>query len=88
MEQEKREIAAEFDDKAFEVAKFIQQLTKIQEDWLEGLCKKAKEKGLVKGFEEEDRWPFPSELEDWLHDYCYNGKLNQSFSEYCDSVMG
>jgi hypothetical protein len=96
MEQQEREIAAEFDDRAFEVAKFIQQLSKIQDDWLEELYKKAKEKGWFKGFEESTNALIDNEiqkrnhctLEHWLFDYCYNGNLNQSFSEYCDSVMG
>lgn len=96
MEQQEREIAAEFDDRAFEVAKFIQQLGKVQDDWLGELYKKAKEKGWFKGFEESTNALIDNEiqelnyctLEHWLFDYCYNGNLNQSFSEYCDSEMG
>lgn len=86
MEQQKREIAAGFDDKAFEVAKFIQQLAKIQEDYFEELYDKAKEKGWLKDFGVDE---IGVDLaKDWLFDYCFNEKLNQSFSEYCDSVMG
>ena len=85
MEQQKREIAAEFDDRAFEVAKFIQQLSKVQDDYFEELYDKAKEKGWLKDFGVDE---IGVDLaKDWrLFDYCFNEKLNQSFSEYCDSL--
>ena len=84
MEQQKREIAGEFDDRAFEVAKFIQQLSKVQDDYFEELYDKAKEKGWLKDFGVDE---IGVDLaKDWLFDYCFNEKLNQSFSEYCDSL--
>ena len=82
MEQPDREIAAELDDRAFEVAKFIQQLSKVQDDYFEELYDKAKEKGWLKDFGVDENGV---ELaKDCLFDYCFNEKLNQSFSEYCD----
>lgn len=84
MEQPDREVAAELDDRAFEVAKFIQQLGKVQDDHFEELYKEAKEKGWIKGFGVDESGVDLSK--DWLFDYCFNEKLDQSFSEYCDSM--
>ena len=84
MEQPDREIAAELDDRAFEVAKFIQQLSKVQDDYFEELYDKAKEKGWLKDFGVDE---IGVDLaKDRLFDYCFNKKLNQSFSEHCDSM--
>ncbi len=85
MEQPDREIAAELDDRAFEVAKFIQQLSKVQDDYFEELYDKAKEKGWLKDFGVDENGV--DLAKDWLFDYCFNKKLNQSFSEHCDSMM-
>ena len=84
MKKPEREVAAELDDRAFEVAKFIQQLSKVQDDYFEELYGKAKEKGWLKDFGVDE---IGVDLaKDWLFDYCFNEKLNQSFSEYCDSL--
>lgn len=85
MEQQEREIAGKFDDRAYEVAKFIQQLSEIQDDYFKQLYGKAKEKGWLKYFEIDESGT--DLAKDYLFDYCFNAKLNQSFSEYCDSMM-
>ena len=86
MGQQEREISAELDDRAFEVAKFIQQLSKVQDDYFEELYDKAKGKGRLKDFGVDESGV--DLAKDWIFDYCYNKNRNQSFSEYCDSVMG
>jgi len=74
-------IKAELDDKAYDVAKFVQELGKIQDKRFEDLMTTIKEKNLVKGVEED-------ELRDWLFDYVFNGynletgDIEQMFSEY------
>ncbi len=74
-------IKAELDDKAYDVAKFVQELGKIQDKRFEDLMATVKEKNLVKDVEE-------AELRDWLFDYIFNGynletrEIEETFSEY------
>lgn len=74
-------IRAELDDKAYEVAKFVQELSKIQDGYFEALMAEVKAKNLVADVEED-------ELRDWLFDYVFNGynletrDIEEMFSEY------
>ena len=74
-------IRAELDDKAYDVAKFVQELSKIQDNYLEALMAEVKAKNLVADVEED-------ELRDWLFDYVFNGynletrDIEDMFSEY------
>jgi hypothetical protein len=78
-----RKIKAELDDEAFKVADFIQELSKIQDQYFEALCKKAKDNNWMTGFKSEE------DAEDWLFDYIFNGadvkskQHEQTLSEYC-----
>ena len=77
-----KEIAAELDDRAYEVGKFIHQLSKVQDDHFEELYKEAQMKGWVKGFGVDESGVDLGR--DWLFDYCFND-FNQTFSEYCEA---
>ena len=74
-------IKAELDDKAYDVAKFVQELSKVQDQYFKDLMATVKEKNLVEGVEED-------ELRDWLFDYVFNGynletrDIEEMFSEY------
>ena len=74
-------IKAELDDKAYDVAKFVQELSKIQDQYFKALMAEVKEKNLVEDVEED-------ELRDWLFDYVFNGyylktgDIVEMFSEY------
>ena len=74
-------IRAELDDKAYDVAKFVQELSKIQDNYFEALMAEVKAKNLVADVEED-------ELRDWLFDYVFNGynletrDIEEMFSEY------
>jgi hypothetical protein len=74
-------VRAELDDKAYEVAKFVQELSKIQDQYFEDLMAEVKAKNLVADVEE-------AELRDWLFDYVFNGynpetrDIEEMFSEY------
>lgn len=77
-----KEVAAELDDRAYEIGKFIQQLSKVQDDNFEELYKEAQMKGWVTGFGVDESGV--DLARDWLFDYCYND-FNQAFSEYCEA---
>ena len=77
-----KEVAAELDDRAYEVGKFIHQLGKVQDDHFEELYKEAQMKGWVKGFGVDESGVDLGR--DWLFDYCFND-FNQTFSEYCEA---
>ena len=74
-------IKAELDDKAYDVAKFVQELSKIQDQYFKALMAEVKAKNLVADVEED-------ELRDWLFDYVFNGynletrDIEEMFSEY------
>ena len=79
-------VDAKFEDEAWNVAKFIQELSKVQEGYFEQLLLKAKEEGLVKGMSD-------FELRDWIFDYVYNSgddglsAPSCSFYEYIPESM-
>jgi len=74
-------VNAILDDKAHVVAKFIQEISKIQDQRFETLLTATLENNWVEGMGEED-------LRDWLFDYVFNGydfesrEIESSFSEY------
>ena len=76
-------VKAELDDEAFKVADFIQELSKIQDQYFEALWKKAKDNNWMTGFKSEE------DAEGWLFDYIFNGadigskQHEQTLSEYC-----
>lgn len=77
-------IKPELDDEAWAVAKFIQELSKVQEEYLERLVLKAAAKGWYKDMSSEY-------FKDWLSDYLYNssdpaGSPVCMFSEYLPST--
>lgn len=81
----KNEIKPELDDEAWSVAKFIQELGKVQEEYIERLVLKAAAKGWYSG-------DMSSEcFKDWLYDYLYNSRGKDGypvcfFSEYLPST--
>ena len=78
-----KKIKPELDDEAFKVADFIQELSKIQDQYFEALCKKAKDNNWMTGFESDEH------AKDLLFDYVFNGadicsrQHEQTLSEYC-----
>ncbi len=74
-------IKAELDDKAYDVAKFVQELGKIQDRYFEELWVECKEKEWIKGVDVAD-------AQQLLFDYCFNGyntetrDIEDTFSEY------
>ena len=62
----KVKIKAELDDEAFKTGDFIQELGKIQEEYLNKLVAKVKKEKWIEGMDDE-------EIHDHLFDYCFNG---------------
>lgn len=79
----KVKIKAELDDEAFKTGDFIQELGKIQDQYLDKLVAKVKKEKRIEGMDE-------TEIHDWLFDYCFNGWDNDkdgfkdTFTEYID----
>ena len=78
-------VDAKFDDEAWNVAKFVQELSKVQDGYFEQLLLKAKEEELVKGMSD-------FELRDWVFDYVYNSgdgssSPSCSFYEHLPSIL-
>lgn len=82
-----KKISLELDVEAYKVANFIQELSKIQDQYFEALWEKAKGNNWMTGFESDRH------AKDWLFDYLFNGTdlksgvHNQTFSEYCASEL-
>lgn len=79
-----KSIKSELDDKAWTVAKFIQELSKVQDDYFERLVLKATAKGWYGDMSVE-------EFREWLFDYAFNsgssdGYPECAFSEYLPST--
>ena len=62
----KVKIKAELNDEAFKTADFIQELGKIQDEYLDKLMAKVVKEKWIEGMTE-------IEINDWLFDYCFNG---------------
>ncbi len=62
----KVKIKAELDDEAFKTGEFIQELSKIQDQYLDKLMAKVVKEKWIEGMTE-------IEINDWLFDYCFNG---------------
>ena len=62
----KVKIKAELDDEAFRTGEFIQELGKIQEEYLDKLMAKVEKEKWIEGMTKV-------EIHDWLFDYCFNG---------------
>jgi hypothetical protein len=62
----KVKIKPELDDEAFKVGDFIQELGKIQEEYLDKLVAKVKKEKWIEGMDD-------TEIHDHLFDYCFNG---------------
>ena len=79
----KVKIKAELDDEAFKVGDFIQELGKIQEEYLDKLIAKVEKEKWIEGMTK-------IEIHDWLFDYCFNGwgrdkaGFEDTFSESID----
>ena len=79
----KVKIKAELDDEAFKTGDFIQELGKIQEEYLDKLMAKVVKEKWIEGMTE-------IEIHDWLFDYCFNGwekdkdGFEDAFSESLD----
>lgn len=69
-------VDAKFEDEAWNVAKFVQELSKVQDGYFEQLLLKAKEEELVKGMSD-------FELRDWVFDYVYNSGDDGSSGPSC-----
>ena len=65
----KVKIKAELDDEAFKTGEFIQELSKIQDQYLDKLVAKIKKEKWIEGMDYE-------EIRDWLFDYFFNGWNN------------
>jgi hypothetical protein len=76
-------IKPELDDEAFKVGDFIQELGKIQEQYLDKLIAKVESEKWIEGLSKV-------EIHDWLFDYCFNGwdkdsgGFDDTFSEAVD----
>ena len=68
----KVKIKAELDDEAFKTGEFIQELSKIQDQYLDKLVAKVKKEKWIEGMDDE-------EIRDWLFDYCFNGWGNDEY---------
>ena len=81
---EEKTLKPELDDEAWAVAKFIQELGKVQDDYLERLILKSTAKGWHGDMSAED-------FRDWLFDYVFNSGSSDGyprcmFSEYLPSI--
>ena len=74
-------VNAALDDMAYDVAKFVQELSKVQDDRFTELYNTTLENKWVEGMDKE-------ELHSWLFDYVFNGyslktqEIESVFSEY------
>lgn len=74
-------VNAALDDMAYDVAKFVQELSKVQDDRFTELYNTTLENKWVEGMDKE-------ELREWLFDYVFNGyniatrEIEDTFSEY------
>jgi hypothetical protein len=74
-------VNAALDDMAYDVAKFVQELSKVQDDRFTELYNTTLENKWVEGMDKE-------ELSEWLFDYVFNGyniatrEIEDTFSEY------
>jgi len=74
-------VNAALDDRAYDVTKFVQELSKVQDERFEALFALALENNWVEGMNKE-------ELHSWLFDYIFNGyslktqEIESAFSEY------
>lgn len=68
-------IKAELEDEAYDVAKFVQELGKVQDEYLNRLVKKAKEKNLIEGMNDED-------IREWLFDFVFNSGGEDGYPEF------
>ena len=80
----KKSIKPELDDEAWAVAKFIQELGKVQDVYLERLILKAAAKGWYGDMSVE-------EFREWMFDYIFNSGSSDGspvclFSEYLPST--
>ena len=81
MKTEKK-ISLELVDEAFRVGEFIQELSKVQDEYFNRLVQKAKDNKWFEGMEDDD-------FEEWLFGYCFNGtslgsnEIDETFSEHC-----
>lgn len=79
----KVKIKPELNDEAFKTGDFIQELGKIQEEYLDKLVAKVMKEKWIEGMDD-------TEIRDWLFDYCFNGwDINEAgfedtFSECID----
>ena len=62
----KVKIKAELNDEVFKTGDFIQELGKIQDEYLDKLMAKVVKEKWIEGMTE-------IEINDWLFDYCFNG---------------
>ena len=79
-----KSIKSELDDEAWRVAKFIQELSKVQDEYFERLVLKATAKGWCGDMNVE-------KFREWLFDYLFNsgssdGYPKCAFSEYLPST--
>ena len=80
-----KKIKAELDDAAFKVADFVQELSKIQDQYFDALWEKVKDNNWMTGFESDEH------AKDWLFDYVFNAadigskQHEQTLSEYCNA---
>jgi bifunctional DNA-binding transcriptional regulator/antitoxin component of YhaV-PrlF toxin-antitoxin module len=73
--ENKIKIKAELEDEAYDVAKFVQELSKVQNEYFDRLVKKAKEKNLIEGMNDED-------IQDWLFDFVFNSGGDDGYPEF------
>ena len=82
-----KKISVELEVEAYKVADFIQELSKIQNQYFEALWEKTQKGKWMCGFQSDEV------TKDWLFDYLFNGAdlksgvHNQTFSEYCASEL-
>ena len=74
-EKNKIKIAATLEDEAYDVAKFVQELGRVQDEYLDRLVKKAKENNLIEGMSDED-------IQDWLFDFVFNSGGKDGYPEF------
>ena len=74
-EKNKIKIAATLEDEAYDVAKFVQELGRVQDEYLNRLVEKAKENNLIEGMSDED-------IQDWLFDFVFNSGGEDGYPEF------
>lgn len=68
-------VSCYLDDEAWDVSKFVQELSKVQDQYVDRLTDKVLKNGWVKNMSEAD-------IKEWVFDYLYNGERENGYPTY------